>query len=118
MSAELTLAQVYRRAIEIIDERGWWAHGWMPGGGDPRSCPVCMLAAVGLAIGGTIVTDPLVRGPVFATDAQRALYAAAWDGLRDVLPAMPGIWNDSWAADADEVRDALERAAEEAERRG
>lgn len=116
--SELTLPAVYRRAIEIIEERGWWGCGYMPPGGDPSSCPVCVLAAVGIAIGGTLNTNPLTSGPQFTSAVQSALYSAAWEGLRDVLTMMPGLWNDQEAHTVDEVKAALLRAAEEAERRG
>lgn len=116
--SELTLPAVYRRAIEIIEERGWWGAGWMPPGGDPTSCPVCLLAAVGLAIGGTLNAAPLVSGPVFAYGDQIRLYNEAWVGLRAVTVSLPGVWNDMSGRDVDQIRAVLLRAAEEAERRG
>lgn len=107
--AELTLAQVYRQADKLIGERGWF-QGYLcsPDG------RLCLLGAICVAIGRPVPNPHWRAAPI---DAIR-LWDAAYAELVVLLDETPSAWNDAPARTVAEVRAALLRAAEEAERRG
>lgn len=116
--SELTLPQVYRRAMKIIDERGWH-RGWYI---DDARRKVCIGGACAIALGGV----PQPKGDWSATifwledsdDAKQLWFAAA-----DHLSRMVGVnyylditeWNDDGDRTLAEVKALLLKAAEQAE---
>lgn len=110
--AELTLPQIYRRAVEVLDERGWY-QGWYV---DGKRCKVCILGAVVCALGGEPEPEFAARAIVWKAASDGKRFHAVWDDLRATLGRHPAHWNDSEGRTVDEVKAALLRAAEEAER--
>lgn len=114
---ELTLPQVYRRAVEVLDERGWCQGRYV----DETGC-LCAGGALGVALGAT---------PNFIPDDAEAPALRTWIGMHGdvedqwitaiahlihVLGRSVSGFNDAPGRTVDEVRAALLRAAEEAER--
>lgn len=103
--AELTLAQVYRRAHRTIVDRGWFQGDFV----GPRGC-VCIIGALSVAIGGA---------PTQIPEADPQLFEQAWTFLETLIDSRSiARWNDDTRRTEDEVFALLNRAAEEAERRG
>jgi hypothetical protein len=105
-----TLAQVYRRAAEVIDERGWF-QGWYA---DPDGRRVCMLGACAVALGAEFETEGRSNGEprvVFARDADNTMWHKAWDGLHTKVHKTTK-WNDESGRTAEQVKAALLEAAE------
>jgi len=111
---ELTLAQVYRRAAEVLDERGWH-QGWYV---DAKRCKVCILGAVICALGGQPQPETDTPAIDWADQQEDERFHEIWDDLRARLGQHPPTWNDRMGRTVVEVKAALLRAAEEAERRG
>ena len=115
--AELTLPQVYRRAVEVLDERGWYQGYYV----DPEGCKVCVAGALAVVLGGTPTSEdadgPEVIWPAGQDGkALRNYWYRTVDGLAAVVPGGIGQWNDAPRRTVEEVKAALLRAAEEAER--
>lgn len=105
--AELNLPQVFRRAVEVLDERGWW-RGWYVG---PGGC-VCASAALAVAAGVNLDQDGVPDGE---DDADRL-----WHDASEYVAVVAGrdlvIWNDRDGRTVDEVQALFLQAAEEADR--
>lgn len=112
--SELTLPQVYRNTIAVIERRGWCSGTFVT-----RAGRVCLIAALAEAAGAFV--DP-GGSPVIVWDGvpeeASDLFEQAADGIASMVLTMPAMWNDMHGRTVDEVKALLLRAAEEAERRG
>lgn len=98
---------VYRRAVDVIHERGWW-QGDSVDPRDPDEGPVCLYGAINVARGMHATTID----PHSSRTARRVLVAA---GVATTTAGDIGAWNDALGRTADDVVFALKRAAEVAD---
>ncbi len=115
--SEMTLPQVYRRAVEVIDERGWYQGYFV----DPEGCKVCAAGALALVLGGTPTSEnadgPEVIWPAGRDGtALRSYWYRAVAGLAHAIRRGVGEWNDAPGRTIGEVKAALLLAAEEHDR--
>lgn len=96
-------AQVLRRAVEIIDERGWCQGEYEDGAGR-----VCARGAIHVAIGGAPYVDPLsLEKNKFIWEVRCLVVDLIGEGL--------AVWNDEPGRTVEQVRHALLTAATAAE---
>lgn len=107
------LADIYRRAAEIIDERGWH-QGWYS---DPDGQRVCLLGACAVACGATFDPRNDQPCPEFDDSADHKRWFAAWDALTPFVAHL-SAWNDAADRTAEDVKALLLEAAEKADRHG
>lgn len=83
--SKVTKRDVFLRAAEVVEERGWQRYHW----GDVDEGPVCLLGAIGVA------TIEMGVAPLYATTASMASMSFRferpdlWDDAND-----PWLWND------------------------
>lgn len=115
--AEMTLPQVYRRAVELLERVGWTQDKYRA----PNGC-LCATGALALALGGRLVPDGDNGSQDTSfddratdrlwSDACRTAGAAVGRGaVGDIVD-----WNDEPGRTADEVKALFLRLAEEADR--
>ena len=106
-------------AAVVLIERGWHQGDYIPRGGDPKTCPCCVIAAMNVAAGKPPddVLDYDLNPDVYTAAEALAewLDLDADDGLTEVLGEG---WNDDPSMTAERAIHGLRRcaAAERAER--
>lgn len=109
--------EVYEKAAEVLEERGWWRHGFVPGEAeegeeDIDTCPVCVLAAINVALGYSplAVIDPVTDGPNYEAALAFAGHLGLVEDLavgHDVAFIVGDRWNDKQAESLEQVTGAL-----------
>lgn len=114
--AELTLPQVFRRAVELIDENGWTQGMYRSSSG----C-LCATGALAVALGGEIrrPDEDVDEDALFTDRAAEELWSKACRRAGRAVGGNIGDivdWNDKPGRTVDEVKELLLWLAEEADR--
>lgn len=109
--ADLTLPAVYRRAAEVLDERGWHQGYYVDSDGQR----VCLAGAVAVACGGRPTPEHTPeRTIVWSEPWGPAVYNDALEGLIDANSGRGlASWNDSPRRTVADVKALLLKAAEQ-----
>lgn len=115
--------ETYEKAADVLEERGWWRHGYVPAeveetGEGLDTCPVCVLAALNVALGhapdSAVMlgeSDVYEAGLAFANHLGVTPYPlTAGD---DVSWFLGDQWNDRQVAGVEQVTGALRGYAAE-----
>lgn len=114
-------ARILRKAADVIETRGWNQGGYMPSfsGVDPRTCPVCVLAAINVAAGrepyedftsGDSLLAALVLADFLGLGLGNDVESHEEGGIENVVG---NDWNDCTATSAEQVTKALRECAAE-----
>jgi len=111
--SDLTLPEVFRRAVEVLE-----AHGWTQGTYRSSSGCLCATGALAAALGGQIVEpDDDEQETLFADREHERLWSDACLAAGEAVGVGRHIvdWNDRPGRTADEVKALFLRLAEEAD---
>ncbi|HEY1243263.1 MAG TPA: hypothetical protein VGF29_00395 [Hyphomicrobiaceae bacterium] len=105
-------SEILFKAADVIVQRGWWNKGWMPDGENPRTCPVCVLAAINVAAGRNpdagIYLDPAAEDAALAL----AIHLGEEADEFSVTEIVGETWNDGTCETAEQAISALREAAQ------